>query len=149
MKGVKLCILATLFLLSTNLLPHPRVFAQESDKARVLSLENAWNEAESHKDAKALAGLLAPTFIYTDADGVAEDKTQFLADIRTTTATQIANEAMRADSYGNVIVVTGAYREQGTEKGKPYLRRGRFTDTWILQNGQWLCVASQETLIAH
>ena len=145
MKGVKLCILlATLFLLG-----QPQLFAQESDKARVLSLENAWNEAESHKDAKALAGLLAPTFIYTDADGVVEDKTQFLADIRTVTATQIANEGMRADSYGNVIVVTGSYREQGTEKGKPYLRRGRFTDTWLLQNGQWLCVASQETLIAH
>jgi hypothetical protein len=34
-------------------------------------------------------------------------------------------------------------------KGKPISRRGRFTDTWVKQNGTWLCVASQNTLISH
>jgi hypothetical protein len=43
--------------------------AQDSGKTRVLALENAWNEAESHRDVNALAGLIAPTFVYTDADG--------------------------------------------------------------------------------
>jgi ketosteroid isomerase-like protein len=137
-------LLAVLFL-SIQL----QLLAQTSDTVRVLSLENAWNEAESHKDVKALAILLAPTFVYTDADGAFEDKAQFLADIPDVTATQIVNEGMKAESYGDAIVVTGAYREQGIEKGKPYTRRGRFTDTWVLQNGQWLCAASQETLIAH
>ena len=126
-----------------------QLFAQTSDTARVLSLENAWNEAESHRDVKALAGLLAPTFVYTDADGVFEDRAQFLVGVPEVTSTQIVNEGMKAESYGNAIVVTGSYREQGIEKGKPYTRRGRFTDTWVQQNGQWLCVASQETLIAH
>ena len=137
-------LLAALFLSSQF-----QLFAQTSDTVRVLSLENAWNEAESHKDAKALAALLAPTFVYTDADGVFENRAQFLADITGVTATQIVNEGMKAESYVDTIVVTGAYRETGTENGKPYTRRGRFTDTWIRQNGQWLCVASQETLIAH
>ena len=43
------------------------LLAQDSSKARVLALENAWNEAEGHNDANALAVLLAPTFVYTDA----------------------------------------------------------------------------------
>jgi hypothetical protein len=28
-------------------------------------------------------------------------------------------------------------------------RHGRFTDTWVNQNGTWQCVASQSTLIPH
>lgn len=145
MKSGKVCILlAGLFLASPIVLA-----AQDSAKVRVLALENAWNEAQSHRDEKALASLIASTFAYTDAQGNFMDKAQFLAGVREEPATQIVNEGMKAESYGEmVVVVTGAYREQGTEKGKPYSERGRFTDTWIQQNGQWLCVASQETLIA-
>jgi len=149
MKGVQLCILATWFLLSSILLG-AQDSAQEADKARVLSLENAWNEAETHNDAKALDGLLAATFVYTDADGNLQTKAEFLAAIRAGDyhPGQIVNESMKAEPYPNVMIVTGTYREQGRENGKAYLRRGRFTDTWIKQGGQWLCVASQETLIA-
>ena len=151
MKGVNLCILATLFLGSTNALTNHQLLAQVSDKTRVLSLENAWNEAETHNDSKAVAALLAPSFVYTDAQGAFMGKSEFLAGIRAETyhPGQIINENMKAEAYGHVVVVTGAYREEGTEKGKPYVHRGRFTDTWIEDNGQWLCVASQETLIAH
>jgi hypothetical protein len=126
-----------------------QLFAQDSNKARVLALENAWNEAEAHRDVKALSVLISPTFAYTDVDGTFMDKEQFLASIRNSGATQIVNEDVKAESYGDVIVVTGAYREQGSEKGKPYTHRGRFTDTWVARDGQLFCVASQETLIAH
>lgn len=147
MQRGKFAVLLAVLFCSTVL----QLIAQEasSDKARVLSLENAWNEAESHKDAKALAGLLADTFTYTDSDGNLADKAQFLADIKSGTSTLIVNEGMKAESYGNVIVVTGTYREEGIEKGKPYKARGRFTDTWIRKEGQWLCAASQETPILH
>lgn len=137
-------LLAALFLSFCS-----QLFAQDSDKARVLSLENAWNEAETHNDVKAVSVLLAPTFVYTDADGNFMDKQQMLADVRQLHSNQIVNEGMKAESYGPVIVVTGSYREQYSENGKSGTRRGRFTDTWILKDGQWLCVASQETLIAH
>jgi hypothetical protein len=32
--------------------------------------------------------------------------------------------------------------ERGTLKGKPYEHDGRFTDTWIQRDGQWLCIAA-------
>lgn len=143
-RGKPVLLLAVLFLLSQS-----HLWAQESDKMRVLALENAWNEAESHNDLKALAALLAPTFVYTDAEGSFMNKEQLLASIRASRSTQIVNEGMKAESYGTVIVVTGAYREQRTENGKTYTHRGRFTDTWISKDGEWLCAASQETLIAH
>jgi ketosteroid isomerase-like protein len=49
--------------------------------------------------------------------------------------------------YGDVAVVVGVFRIKGTEKGKPYVRRERFVDTWIKLNGAWQCVATTSTLI--
>ena len=147
MKALKVCVLlAAMFLVS-----HAQLTSRESDKMRVLSLENAWNEAEKHKDVKALDALLAPTFAYTDSVGSFMNKTEFLASITAANyhPDQIVNETMRAEAYNHVVVVTGIYREQGTEKAKPYTHRGRFTDTWVQENGAWLCAASQETLITH
>jgi ketosteroid isomerase-like protein len=49
---------------------------------------------------------------------------------------------MEVHSYGSTAVVTGIYYEKGTDKGKPWERRGRFTYTWISANGRWQCLAS-------
>jgi hypothetical protein len=38
----------------------------EGKRTRILALENAWNQAEEHKDTGALDGLLAATLAYTD-----------------------------------------------------------------------------------
>ncbi len=128
---------------------HP-AFA-DPDKVRVLSLENAWNEAEKHEDGRALDALLASSFAYTDSDGSFLNKKEFLASITAPNyhPDQIINETMRADPYDHVVIVTGTYREEGMEKRKHYVRHGRFTDTWVQENGSWLCAASQETVLAH
>jgi len=36
---------------------------------------------------------------------------------------------------------------KGMEKGKPYVHRERFVDTWIKTKGTWQCVATTGTLI--
>jgi hypothetical protein len=147
MKAVSICAVLVLAIF----LGHAQVSSHDSDKARVISLENAWNEAEKHKDVKAIDGLLATSFSYTDSDGSFMDKQQFLASITAASyhPEQIVNDSMNAQAYDHAVVVTGTYREKGTEKGKAYLRRGRFTDTWIQENGAWLCAASQETAIGR
>jgi hypothetical protein len=147
MKMMKVCVLlAAMFVVG-----HAQQNSRETDKVRVLALEGAWNEAEKYKDSRALEALLAPSFAYTDSDGSFMNKSQFLASVTALSyhPGQIINEGMRADPYDHVVVVTGIYREQGAESGKSYSRRGRFTDTWVQENGAWLCAASQETLIGH
>ncbi len=147
MKAVTVCVV----LAAVMLAGYAQVSSRDSDKARVLSLENAWNEAEKHQDAKAIEGLLAPSFAYTDSDGSFMNKQQFLASISAASyhPEQIVNDSMNAQPFDHAVVVTGTYREHGTEKGKAYTRRGRFTDTWVQENGAWLCAASQETLIGR
>ena len=123
----------------------------QGQRTRILALENAWNLAEEHKDTEALDGLLAATLAYTDYDGTFMNKAQFMASVKAPSLhpEQIVNESMTAELYRDSAVVTGVYREKGVSHGKTYLRRGRFTDTLVSENGTWRCVASQSTLISH
>jgi ketosteroid isomerase-like protein len=130
----------------------PQVSPQsDAEQTRILALENAWNHAEEHKDVRALDSLLDPSLIYIDYDGSMMDKARFIASAKEPSLhpEQIVNESMTAHVYGDSAVVTGVYREKGVKNGKPYLRRGRFTDTWVDRSGTWVCVASQSTLIMH
>jgi ketosteroid isomerase-like protein len=125
--------------------------ALEPEQARILALETAWNRAEEQKDAKALDGLLAGTLLYIDYDSTLMNKAQFLASVKAPSLhpEQIVNESMTAQMYGSTAIVTGVYREKGRAAGKPYLRRGRFIDVWVNQNGTWRCVTSQSTLMSR
>ena len=43
----------------------------------------------------------------------------------------------------NVAVVTGLAKETGkTKAGKTFSHAYRFTDTWVLRDGEWKCVAA-------
>ena len=116
---------------------------------RVLGLENAWNHAIESKDTKALDMLLASTFIAVEIDGSISSKSEFLASIKDPEykPSQAVNEQVNVQVYGDAAIVVGIFRIKGIEKGKPYVHRERFTDTWIKHDQTWQCVASQSTLI--
>ncbi len=132
-----------LILLCLPLLLAP-LFAHSQDKSRIVALENSWNQAELHNDAHAVDLLLADDFVMTVADGYTLNKAQMLASVRDTSYRPevLHSDNMEVRMYGHTAVVTGSYLEKGKDKGKPFERRGRFTDTWINLSGQWRCVAS-------
>lgn len=140
-----------LLFFSSVLSVHSQSHHVTADEGRVLALETAWNHAEQTKDVGALDQLLAPEFLSTDYDGSIETKKEFLASVKREglEPEQIINEEQHVHVFGDCAVVTGIYREKGMNKGKPYNRRGRFTDTWLKVNDTWQCVASQSTLIQH
>ena len=124
--------------------------AQESatsahgNESMLIALENGWNQAQLHHDSKALAGLIADTFISTDNDGIFMTKAEFLEDNKDLSyaPTIMANSDQKVFLYGNVAVVAGIYHAKGLNKGKPFDHYGRFTDTWAYLKGKWVCVAS-------
>ena len=122
-----------------------------AESARILSLENAWNQAESKHDAHALGLLVADSFQYTDSDGTFMNKDQWLISVKNETDQyeQLVNSGTVVHVYGSSAVVTGQYLEKIKGKGKTIVHSGRFTDTWVKQSGEWKCAASQETLITH
>ncbi len=121
----------------------------QGDETKIIALENLWNQVQLSHDADAMSKMLDSDFVFTDYDGSVMNKAQFLASIRDTSnqLTVEVSEDMKLHVHGETVVVTGATHEKGTFKGKPYQHQGRFTDTWIKKNGQWLCVASQLSLL--
>jgi hypothetical protein len=127
----------------------PGYAANAADESKILALENAWNQAQLHHDAAALDQLLPATFVNTDYDGTVMNKAQFLADLKDSAyqASLVVNQDVKIYSYNNAAVVTGTYHTKGKYKGKPFEHWGRFTDTWLFQDGIWQCVASHSSLI--
>jgi ketosteroid isomerase-like protein len=123
--------------------------SQTGDESKVIALENVWNQTQINHDAEAMGKLLHPDFVFTDYDGTVMNKPTFLASIRDPAykLTLEVSGDMKLHRVGDVVVVTGATHEKGTYRGKPYEHYGRFTDTWIKENGEWVCIASQLGLL--
>ena len=115
----------------------------------LIALENAWNQAQMHRDGEALNRLIVDTFVYTDWDGTLLNKAKFIADSKdpSVETTLVANDDVQVYFYPGFAVVTGAYHAKGTNHGKPFDHYGRFTETWIFSEGQWRCVASHTNLM--
>lgn len=116
---------------------------------RLIALEKMWAQAQLLHDANAVNRLIGPNFINVEWDGSFSGRQKFLADIRDPLykPTSMNIQDVLVQLYGTTAIVTGTYHAKGFYKGKGYDHMGRFTDTWILQNDRWLCVASQASLI--
>jgi len=120
-----------------------------SDEIQIRQLERAWNQAEAKQEVKEVANLVDDTLVYTDYDGSIMNKTEYLKWVAAPEqkADHLYDEGLTIHVYGNAAVVVGIYRESGTNKGKHYVVRSRYTDTWIKRDSVWRCVASHSTLI--
>jgi len=94
---------------------------QKSDAtSKVLVLEAKWNEAYKRGDIAAMNSLLADEFIITVEDGSTYSKAGYIAHTGGgTTAVEVSEMSdLKVHTHGNTVVVTGAYHEKGTVKGK-------------------------------
>jgi ketosteroid isomerase-like protein len=130
---------------------HAQTKQANSQEARLLSLENAWNRAVQEKDVKVIDALMDKDLVAIDYDGSVMNKTQYMASVSDVTIhfEHVVNDSAQVQLYGQSAVVVGVYLEKGVKHSKPFLHRERFVDTWINRNGAWMCVASQSTLILH
>jgi ketosteroid isomerase-like protein len=107
---------------------------QKSDAtSNVLVLEAEWNEVYKRGDIAAMNSLLADEFIITVEDGNTYSKAGYIAHLGGgTTAVEISEMSnLKVHAHGNTVVVTEAYHEKGTVKGKAYEYHDRLTDVWM------------------
>jgi ketosteroid isomerase-like protein len=109
--------------------------------------ENRWEASYAAHNISVPQSLVANDFVGVYWDGKVMGKSSLISEIKKDKDTykSAKNEKLAVHAYGpNVAVVVGTAREKGTGKdGKSFDRTFRFTDTWMLRNGQWQCVASQ------
>lgn len=124
-------------------------------ESKIVALEQLWNQAYKSGDIKALESILDDKIVLINDDGSAQTKSQFLASVKasapqpTAQQQQVAPESLNVRVHSNVAIATGVMRVKGIENGKPYTRRERFVDTWLLKHGTWVCIATDATPVSH
>jgi ketosteroid isomerase-like protein len=120
--------------------------------SKIVALEKAWNQAFKLRDTKALDALLDESLVLVNDDGSLQSKSLFIAGMRASKPSeeeQVTPESISVHVFGNIAIATGIFRAKGVEGGKPYLRRDRFVDAWVLKNGSWTCVSASATPVLH
>lgn len=120
-----------------------------AQQTKLVVLERLWNDAQVHRDSRALEALIADRFVNTEYDGEVSDRDKFLADIKDPEfkPAQLNIRDVKVNLFHETAIVTGIYQAKGTYNSRAYEHVGRFTDTWVYENGRWLCVASHTSLV--
>jgi ketosteroid isomerase-like protein len=148
---MKIRISLSVFALLLAVWPSEFAVAQtkpNTGSAIILGLEAKWNAAYDRGDIATMNKLLADDFIITIEDGSTFSKSGYIAHYGDSTVHVETSEMsdLRVRMHGTTAVVTGAYHEKGTSKGKPYEYRDRFTDVWMNMNGTWQVIASHYSI---
>ena len=120
---------------------------KDPDVRALLQLEDGWASAVVRRDSARFERLLDPEFVYTENDRL-ESRADVLHDVvhGTDTVTAAHNEDMVVHCFGATAVVTGWLVLEGHGGGGTFVRRYRFTDTWMRRNGRWRIVAAEDYL---
>lgn len=115
--------------------------ADGSDDSPALKADQALQLALKRKDAKAVGGLLAPEFTWTDETGQTRRSQRFLLDAAAGVAdNDIEYTGLSIREYGQLAIVRGT----GSRQGHPDVF---FARVWINRPGAWLLFAHQSTAI--
>ena len=141
----RFCLLVVVLLLVELGKAVPTAQAGEKDDVdALLQLENDMAQAWVQRDAQTLVRTLADDYALSGTGDCLIDKEEYVAGVdnpefRTTSAMV---DDLRIRVYSNASVVTGRAVYRGWfKKGGKYVRRFRFTDTFIRNDGAWKCVA--------
>jgi ketosteroid isomerase-like protein len=129
--------------------------AEESTKSKIAALEQVWNQAYKSGDTTALASILDDALVLVNDDGSVQTKEEFLTSMKMLVSQpraqqqQVAPESRNVHLFGDVAIATGVMRVKGVERGKSYIRRERFVDTWLKKGANWVCVGTDATPVLH
>jgi ketosteroid isomerase-like protein len=125
--------------------------SREAAVSKALALEKKWNDVYKRADVVTMDTLLADDYIITVEDGSTFSKLGYIAHNGNSTVHVDISEMsdLKVRMHGNTAVVTGAYYEKGTEKGKPYEYHDRLTDIWMNSNGRWQLIASHYSFLSQ
>jgi ketosteroid isomerase-like protein len=118
----------------------------------IKDLSTQWSTAYLKNDTSILERIWAPDFVYVEPSGHRFTKAEGISALKAGGERHTASEASSIDvrvyGGGTVAVDIGDYREAGRDKdGKPFERKSRFTNVWVLKNGAWQCVSGHASVI--
>lgn len=117
----------------------------------VMKIEKELLDAALKNDASVSERYLADTYIFTGPNGMVENKSQAVADLKTgdLKLQQATLDDAKVQVYGDTAVVTYASKDKGTFKGKDITGNTRWTDVFVKRNGRWQVVASHGSSVTQ
>lgn len=124
---------------------------KSTHEATIRDIEDKWEASIMRHDPSVAQAYLADDFRGISSQGKIMTKAKLVAEIKKDTDAYSSAKNGKVDVRvfgGQFAVATGVSTEVGKSKdGKDFKRSFRWTDAWVLRNGQWQCVASQAMLV--
>ena len=123
--------------------------AATSAENEIRKLEEARNQAILHGDVGALDRMTSDDYTFITLRGEMRTKAEILKGFASGSFHYESREIsdLKVRVYGDTAIVTGRSVQKGMENGKDYSGGYWFTRVYVKQNGHWLTVALQTTLI--
>ena len=149
MKSLSTAVLAVYLLSLCGLALGQSAQSVSSAKEEIKSLEDERNRAIVKGDAATLDRMTADDYTFITLRGELRTKSEIVKGFQSGSfkyaSRTISDLNIRV--YGDTAIVTGRSTQEGAENGKDYSGDYRFTRVYVKQNGRWLTVALQTTLI--
>jgi ketosteroid isomerase-like protein len=117
--------------------------SKDRETAAVRLRMSEFLEAENRYDAKAVASMLDENFIYVGNDGKLTSRSEFVRltnrDLNPLDVLEVTKVQVQVS--GTTAIATGLIHEKGTVDGHRYELHGRTLATFVLEKGQWICLA--------
>lgn len=117
--------------------------------SQLKEMEKEWEAAFT--DPAVIEKYVADDFVGTSTDGRVVSKKSLLREAKDDKGAppKTAAHSLDVHFYGSdIAVVVGGAKQTDRNKAGDIVRRDyRFTDTWVLRDGKWQCVASQSLLL--
>ena len=113
----------------------------------VIDLDRKRMQAMAAKDITTLEGLLADDLVYTHSSARLDTKQSLIVGMTSgsTVYTSVEPSDVKAQDFGDTVVLTGVCQIKVTANGTPNAFGVRFTDVYAKRNGRWQMVTWQST----
>jgi Domain of unknown function (DUF4440) len=114
---------------------------------RVIALDAQRMTAMSTRDIGTLNALIADELVYTHSSARLDTKQSLIENMQAgrTVYTAVVPSDVKAQDYGDTVVLTGVARISVNSGGNAMNFGVRFTDIWVNKGGNWQMVAWQST----
>ena len=117
----------------------------------LIRLGEEWNRAMVQNDAEAIGRYMADDWTIIGPDGSASDKPTFLELVKSGALTHdvMESEDFKVRIYSDTAVATARGVSGGQYRGQAFRVVERVSDVFVRQGGQWRCVLTHLSRIAH
>jgi Domain of unknown function (DUF4440) len=109
------------------------------EQLQLIAVDKRMQRAFVDKDIAILESILTDDYVLVLSDGSERTKSEVLKDAKSPDSRWEVNETSgwEVKIHGPVAIVVGTLHQKGIDSGKAFDSNVRFSDTYILERGQW------------